>query len=194
VEQIQPVKDADDRRDSRFEEAAAVYGPALERLARAYEADPDARRDLLQEILIALWRSLDGFDGRCSLRTWVYRVAHNTAASYVTRRMRMKKRVVVGLEELAELADGTEGEDAAGQRDAIARLYELIEQLKPLDRQVMVAYLEGMDAASTAEITGLSARNVATKIHRIKQILARRFQPGRGGAAQGLDEGGRDGR
>jgi RNA polymerase sigma-70 factor, ECF subfamily len=62
----------------RYEEASAAYGAALERLARAYEADPDRRRDLLQEIHIALWRSLEGFDGRCSLRTWVYRVAHNT--------------------------------------------------------------------------------------------------------------------
>ena len=178
VEQIQPMKDAGQSRDSQFEEAAAIYGAALERLARAYEADPDARRDLVQEILIALWRSLEGFDGRCSLRTWVYRVAHNTAASHVTRQLRMRKRVFVGLEEMAELADTTEGEEAAGHRDAIHRLYELIEQLKPLDRQVMVAYLEGMDAASTAEITGLSAGNVATKIHRIKQVLARRFREG----------------
>ena len=172
MEQIQPVKDANDSRDSQFEEAAAIYGAALERLARAYEADPDARRDLVQEILIALWRSFEGFDGRCSLRTWVYRVAHNTAASHVTRQMRIRQRVFVGLEELAELPDTTEGEAAAGQRDEIALLYELIEQLRPLDRQVMVAYLEGMDAASTAEITGLSARNVATKIHRIKQVLS----------------------
>jgi len=92
--------------------------------------------------------------------------------------MRIRQRVFVGLEELAELADTTEGEEAAGHRDEIALLYELIDQLKPLDRQVMVAYLEGMDAASTAEITGLSARNVATKIHRIKQVLARRFREG----------------
>ena len=164
--------------ESRFEKALGTYGSALERLARAYEADAETRRDLIQEILIALWRSLEGFDGRCSLRTWVYRVAHNTAASHVTRQLRMRKRVFVGLEEMAELADTTEGEEAAGHRDAIHRLYELIEQLKPLDRQVMVAYLEGMDAASTAEITGLSAGNVATKIHRIKQVLARRFREG----------------
>jgi RNA polymerase sigma-70 factor (ECF subfamily) len=191
VEQIQHMKDAERIRNSRFEEAVAAYGTALERLARAYEADPDACRDLVQEVLIALWRSLEGFDGRCSLRTWVYRVAHNTAASHVTRQMRMKQRTFVGLEELAELADSTEGEDAAGQRDAINKLYALIEQLKPLDRQVMVAYLEGMDAVSTAEITGLSARNVATKIFRIKQLLAQRFQE-RGVRAQGRDEGGCD--
>src|SRR5688572_32831220 len=71
--------------DARYAEAAAAFGPALERLARAYERDPDKRRDLLQEIHVALWRSLSRFDGRCSLRTWVYRVAHNTATSKVLR-------------------------------------------------------------------------------------------------------------
>jgi RNA polymerase sigma-70 factor (ECF subfamily) len=176
---------------SRFEEAAAAYGAALERLARAYEADAETRRDLLQEILIALWRSLDGFDGRCSLRTWVYRVAHNTAATHVTRQLRLRKQAFVALEDVSEPADPGESKAAVGHRDELAVLYALIEQLKPLDRQVMVAYLEGMDAASTAEITGLSARNVATKIHRIKHILARRFQSREAGAA-GRGEGGRD--
>ena len=48
-------------------------------------------------------------------------------------------------------------------------------QLKPLDRQLMLLYLEGIDAASIGEVTGLSSGNVATKIHRIKAILTRRF-------------------
>ena len=93
-----------------YGETSAAFGAALERLARAYEADPESRRDLLQEIQLALWRSFEGFDGRCSLRTWVYRVAHN--------------------------------------------------------------------AAAIAEITALSPSNVATKIHRIKNVLARRFHEG----------------
>jgi RNA polymerase sigma-70 factor (ECF subfamily) len=183
VEQVEAMPEIDQTRQSRFEEIVAAYGVALERLARAYEADPETRRDLLQEIFIALWQSLDGFDNRCSLRTWVYRVAHNTAASHVSRRLRMKNQFFVAIEDVPEPADGKESENAAVERDALARLYELIHQLRPLDRQVMVAYLEGMDAAATAEITGLSARNVATKIHRIKHILARRFQAA--GARQG---------
>ena len=69
--------------DQRYAAAADEFGPALERLAGAYERDPDKCRDLLQEIHVALWRSLARFDGRCSLRTWVYRVAHNTATSKV---------------------------------------------------------------------------------------------------------------
>jgi RNA polymerase sigma-70 factor (ECF subfamily) len=164
--------------DSQFEEAVAIHAAALERLARAYEADPETRRDLLQEIHIALWKSLDRFDNRCSLRTWVYRVAHNTAASHVALRLRMKKQIFVGIEELGNLADRAQGDGAAEQHDAVSRIYELIHQLKPLDRQVMLAYLEGMDATSTSEITGLSARNVATKIYRIKRVLKDRFHEG----------------
>lgn len=165
-------------REALFDEVIAAYGPALERLARAYEADADARRDLLQEVHIGLWRSLTGFDGRCSLRTWIYRVAHNVASSHVNRQARSRKHRFIGLDEIGDHADSREGEHAAGQREDLRRLYATIYQLEPLDRQVMLAYLEGMDAASTAEITGLSARNVATKIHRIKTALSRQFRQG----------------
>jgi RNA polymerase sigma-70 factor (ECF subfamily) len=174
---------AGESRTSAFEQVLAAFGPALERLACAYEADAETRRDLLQEILIALWQSLEGFDNRCSLRTWVYRVAHNTAASHVSGRLRLRKQFFVALEDVPELADARESENSAVERDALGKLYELIQQLRTVDRQVMLAYLEGMDAVATAEITGLSARNVATKIHRIKHILARRFQAA--GAQQG---------
>ena len=166
------------RQDDLYAEAVAALGAALERLARAYEADPEIRRDLLQEIHIALWRSFAGFDGRCSLRTWVYRVAHNASASHLARQRRTKAETLVGLEELASMADGAEAESAADRRHTLGRLLEMIHRLEPLDRQVMLAYLEGMDAASIAEITGISSRNVATKIHRTKQLLARRFQEG----------------
>ena len=83
-----------------YEQAAAEYGAALARLARGYEADPDKRRDLLQEIHIALWRSFEGFAGLCSLRTWVYRVAHNTATSHVIRQRGARNELLVGLEEV----------------------------------------------------------------------------------------------
>jgi len=155
-----------------------MYGAALERLARAYEADADLRRDLLQEIHVALWRSFGGFDGRCSVRTWVYRVAHNVGASHVLRQQRIRAQALVGLEELENLPDANSAVDAADRSHALDRLLELIQRLRPLDRHVILSYLEGLDAASIAEITGLSAGNVATKIHRIKNVLARQFQQG----------------
>ena len=165
--------------DDFYREAASAYGAALERLAQGYEADPEIRRDLLQDIHIALWRSFNGFDGRCSLRTWVYRVAHNVAASHVTRQRRTHSRDLVCLEDVDLLPDANKGERAVYRSESLVRLLALIQQLRPLDRQVMLAYLEGMDASEIGEITGLSASNVATKIHRVKRVLARRFEEGR---------------
>ena len=164
--------------DQRYLSAVAEYGPALERLARGYEADPDQRSDLLQEIHLALWRSFAGFDGRCSLRTWLYRVAHNAAASHVLRRRRGKIARLASLEELELVADGADPEQSASEHQLLARLMTMIRALGPPDAQVMLLYLEDLDAASIGEITGLSARAVATRIHRIKAILVRRFQEG----------------
>jgi RNA polymerase sigma-70 factor (ECF subfamily) len=164
--------------DRLFEEVMSSYGGALERLARAYEADRDVLRDLLQEIYIALWRSLAKFDNRCSLRTWVYRVAHNVAASHVDKQARARKQVFVVLDDLEGHADASVGVADIEQRHELGQLYAMIHELKPLDRQVMLAYLEGMNAAETAEITGLSAGHVATKIHRIKSALGERSREG----------------
>jgi len=163
--------------DALYEQAAASFGAAMERLARAYEPDPDKRRDLLQNIHVALWRSFAGFDSRCSLRTWVYRVAHNVVTSEVLRR-RGNAPDLVTLDALAETPDTHDGERAADRQLALERLLALVHTLEPLDRRVILLYLEDLDAASIGEITGLSAGNVATKVHRIKQILSRRFHQG----------------
>ena len=162
--------------DDRYREAAAAYGAALERLAHAYEADAEYRRDLLQEIHLALWRSFAGWDARCSLRTWVYRVAHNAATSHAMRQRRLNSHVLVSLEELDQLPDPSAPD--ASRQQALSRLLTLVQRLKPLDRQVILSYLEGMDAAAIGEITGLAPGNVATKIHRIKNILTRAFHQG----------------
>ncbi len=157
-----------------YRDAAAQFAAALVRLARAYEAHPEKRRDLLQEIHFQLWRSFQRFDARCSLRTWIYRVAHHVAASHVLRERRIFS-ALVSLEQLEMLPDSRQREETTHQRIDLERLAALIQQLKPLDRQVIVCYLEELDAASIGEITGLSPGNVATRIHRIKNILARRF-------------------
>jgi len=159
-------------RDTQYLRAAADFDQALVRLARAYEADPDQRRDLLQDIHFELWRSFGGFAGQCSTRTWVYRVAHNVA---ISRRIRKRKLRLVSLEEIAELPAPIHDDAAANETGNITRLHALIRQLVPPDDQVILLYLEDLDAAAIGEITGLSARAVATRVHRIKAILTRQF-------------------
>jgi len=160
--------------DELYEQVAAEFNAALGRLAYAYEADSDRRRDLLQEIHLALWRSFEAFQGRCSLRTWVYRVAHNTAISWAMKQRRARTGSLISLDEIDVRAVAA---DADREVD-IERLRALIRRLKPLDRTIILAYLEGIDACGIAELTGLSAGNAATKIHRIKQVLARNFKEG----------------
>lgn len=164
--------------DLRYLEAAAEFGPALDRLARGYEADPDLRRDLRQEIHIALWKSLGRFDGRCSLRTWVYRVAHNTGASHVLKRK--AQAPLAGIEELDLAAGDDDPERNVSDHQATQRLTRLIQALKPPDRQILLLYLEDLDAAAIGEVTGLSPGAIAVKIHRLKAALAVRFQQGEG--------------
>lgn len=166
----------DAARQAWFDQAVASHGAALDRLTYAYERVADRRADLLQEIYLALWQSLARFDGRCALGTWVYRVAHNTATS-VCIRSRDRLRLV-GLDDI-----DVPGPDAAvgqnlDERRARERLLELIHRLKPVDRQIVLLYLEGLDAHATGEIVGLSASNVATKIHRLKKLLAQQFHEG----------------
>jgi len=166
--------------DALYADAASEHGAAIARVARGYEMDSEKRRDLNQEIHFQLWRSFASFDARCSLRTWVYRVAHHVAASHVLRESR-KLSTLLSLEELEKLpdTDPTDIEADTDRRRNLDRLERLIQQLKPLDRQVIISYLEDMDAASIAETTGLSPASVAMRIHRVKNILARRFHGGR---------------
>jgi RNA polymerase sigma-70 factor (ECF subfamily) len=112
------------------------------------------------------------------LRTWVYRIAHHVAASHVIRERRIFSRLLT-LEQLETFPDRAEGQAAADRRVDLDRLSAMVLRLKPLDRQVIILYLEDMDAAAIAEITGLSPGNVAVRIHRIKNILSKWFHEGK---------------
>jgi RNA polymerase sigma-70 factor, ECF subfamily len=123
-----------------------------------------------------LWISLGSFDGRCSLRTWVYRVAHNVGASHVVRSRRLGSRLT-DLEKLeTEMLAVDEAE--VDRQISSVRIFDLIRRLKPLDRQIIMLYLEGEEAGPIAEVTGISSANVATKIHRIKKLLKQKYMEG----------------
>lgn len=175
MEGSKSISTSTESQEDLYRNAAGKYGSSLERLASAYEADPEKRRDLSQDIHFQLWRSFQRYDARCSLRTWVYRVAHHVAASHVLRERRIFSKLV-SLEEIENVpkwtATSSREQIDVDQRGNLERLSALIQQLKPLDRQVIVSYLEDLDAVSIGEITGLSPGNVAMKIHRIKNILA----------------------
>jgi RNA polymerase sigma-70 factor, ECF subfamily len=164
--------------DALFEKIAAEFAAPLARLARAHEVDSHLQQDLLQEIHIALWRSLAAFGGRCSLRTWVYRVAHNVAATYVMRNRRRQSHRLTTLDDI-DLAGETPNLDAElDEARAIQKVNALIQSLKPLDRQVIILHLEALAAHEIADIAGLSLAHTYTKLTRIRQLLAAQIGAG----------------
>ncbi|BDI61112.1 RNA polymerase sigma factor [Qipengyuania nanhaisediminis] len=156
-----------------YEEAGAQFAPALARLARAVEKNPEKARDLEQEMHCVLWTSLARFKGDCALKTWVYRVAHNVAADHVARAARGPQKVP--LDEVEALPDCSDVENEAGEALALAQVGELVRRLPAIDAQVIVLWLEGESAAEIAEITGLSPGAVSVRVHRIKALLADYF-------------------
>jgi len=157
--------------EAQFAEILQAYGPAIRRLCRSSERDPARCGDLEQDVLLALWRSLPSFRSEASVRTWAMRVAHNVATTHVIRASRDRLSRAVSLEDLEVSAPPPEVDRLA----LYNRVQALLEQLKPLDRTVVLLYLEDMPQKEIAEVTGISPTHVSTKLHRIKRLLSRAF-------------------
>jgi RNA polymerase sigma-70 factor (ECF subfamily) len=177
--------EARSEQDRRYLRATQPLAAALERVARAYESNPELQKDLLQDIHFAVWRSFALYDGRCSETTWVYRVAHNAAVSHVDKEKRLRAGGMATLDALDRLPDPAQPspETAIGERQAVARLMALVRTLAAPDRQVVLLYLEGLDAAAIGEVCGIKPNAVGVKIHRLKALLARQFHQPQGGRA-----------
>lgn len=164
--------------DALYERISSEFAAPLARLVRAHEADTSLQQDLLQDIHIAIWRSLPAFGGRCSLRTWVYRVAHNVAATHVLRRRRRVAKDLVSLDDIEIASEAPDFDAAVDEARMLARIRALVQRLKPLDREIFVLYLEGLSMEDIAEIAGLSQTNTRTKLHRIRALLAAQLRTG----------------
>ena len=150
----------------------SCYGstPApLQRLAHAYARSPTEREDLFQEIALALWTALPGFRGDSSERTWLYRVAHNTAIRFTTKTTRRARHEEPG--DGSELVSSADPERTAIDDQQRQLLWGAVHGLPLADRQLVILYLEGLAAADIKGITGLSAANVATRLTRIRKKL-----------------------
>ena len=82
------------------------------------------------------------------------------------------------LEELGDLADETDVERLAIDAVVLGKLMDVIQRLRPIDRDVLLLYLEGLQAAEIADVVGMSSANVAQRIHRARKYLKRHFQKG----------------
>lgn len=141
------------------------------KVARLYGKNEDDRADLFQEIVLQLWRAFERYDERYKLSTWMYRIALNVAISFY-RKERSKAELLPLTEGMTEIADETVNNEMEAN---INLLQQFINELKELDKALMILYLESKSYKEMADILGISETNVATKIGRIKDQLKQKF-------------------
>lgn len=142
------------------------------KIANSYCKNPEDRKDLIQEIVSQLWRAFGNYSDRYKYSTWIYRIALNVAISFYrkeNRRKAVSSPISDGVFNLIDFDDDTEKESN------LRMLQQFIQELKDLDKALMLLYLEEKSHREIAEIVGITETNVATKIGRIKQLLKQRF-------------------
>jgi len=142
------------------------------KVANSYCKDTEDRKDLVQEIVLKLWKSFDSYDERFKHSTWIYRIALNTAISFY-RKEKTRKAITNPFSEI--LFNVADFKDNNQIEESTIFLNQFISELKELDKALMLLYLEEKSHKEMAEIIGISETNVATKIGRIKNILKQRF-------------------
>ena len=148
----------------------------LKRLTGAYAEHPADRDDLFQEIAVALWGAIPRFRGEASERTWVYRIAHNTALTWKAKKRRRADRETDGEGCSSPTDSGPHPEERALLVERRERLMRLMRALPSADKQLALLYLEDLSAREIGEIRGLSESAVATRLSRIRARLAERIQ------------------
>ena len=120
--------------------------------------------DLFQEVLIRLWNGFDHYEGRSSARTWVYRVALNTAINQDKKERRRIETVPLTVD-----IDPFEADDPKTQQ--VRKLHDLISQLELIDRSLVLLWLEGIPYDEIGAIIGITPNNVGVRLARIKEKL-----------------------
>lgn len=161
--------DGDEAKERRFEDIVSANRRRILAIARSY-ARVDEQGDLCQEILLQMWKGLDGFQGRSAPSTWVYRVALNTA---ITFRRKDSRRVEPSGIPLTE--SGLDPVAPPNPGNEILILEEFLASLGKIDRAVFLLYLEDLSYNEISEVTGLTENHVGVRISRLKKTFAHRY-------------------
>lgn len=158
-----------DAKERLFDEIVAENQRRIWSIARSY-ARADEQKDLCQEILLQMWKGLDGFEGRSAHSTWVYRVALNTAITY---RRKNGRRIVTSGRQVSESCADFPAPSNPGNEILI--LEEFLRSLGEIDRAVFLLYLEDLSYRDISEVTGLTEGYVGVRINRLKKTFTQRY-------------------
>ena len=141
------------------------------KVSSIYAKDHEDQKDLYQEIVYQLWKSIDSFQSKSKLSTWIYRLALNTAIAHLNKEKKRldKSPLHFDIQLSAAPYDPT-------YEERLASLHKQIKRLNIIEKGIILLYLEGKSYDEIAQITGFSSSNVGTRLSRIKQKLKKQVQ------------------
>ncbi len=161
--------------EKQFLEWVGQYQARILNVCRFYTWEPEEQKDLYQEILLLVWKSMPRFREESSPGTWIYRIAVNTSLMFRRTAGRRKEDPI--LEKVEEPIAETSLESKMDQESELLALRKAISTLKELDQTLVMLYFEELPYQDIAAITGLSTTNVGARLSRIKKLLTTMLTP-----------------
>lgn len=159
-------------KEERFKKIVEENKDRIDRICRYYAPSEEDSKDMCQEVLVNIWKSLDSYRGDAAMSTWIYRIAVNTSLSLSGKAFKQFKfRVDTDSVNLGNLLDEDESEKTALLEFHLDALQLEINQLSIIDKALISLMLEDLSGKEIANIVGLTEPNVRVKIHRIKETL-----------------------
>jgi len=143
------------------------YLSIIVKIVNVYTHNNQDRKDLMSDIVFELWKSYPKFRNDAKISTWLYRVALNIALK--TKRKRDNNKLLF-VEELLSF-DNSTFSDTSEEKNTINLLYRCIEELNPINKAIVLLYLDDRSNEEISEITGLSRTNISTRLSRIREQL-----------------------
>lgn len=156
------------QQEELLEEVIEKYKNQIGRICKVYAANPDTRKDLFQEVILNIWRSIPGFKGDAALGTWIYRISLNVCLRQSLKLNRNKN--TISMEDMSfQIAEKEPADVDTKERSEM--LYKCIERLNEVDKSIVLLFLEDLPYKEIAYITGLTENHIAVKMGRVKKQL-----------------------
>ena len=171
-------KEKMNRKEERFNLLVKENHHKILRICNDYAIVAEDQKDIYQEVLINIWKSLDSFRGDALESTWVYRIALNTAMGFAGKEFRRMKIVLDGGEKNLTNLISEDDSEFKLKEDQLNNLQTQMNQLSVIDKAIISLMLEDLSSKEIADIIGITEPNVRVKIHRIKESLREQLKGG----------------
>ena len=160
------------KKEAHFNQIMSENSDRIQRICQYYNSNAEDQKDMYQEVLVNIWKSLDNFRGDSAISTWVYRVAVNTSLSFTGKTFKqMKLMVNTDTQNLSSILDDESLEAKHKEEAQFDQLQNELNMLSVIDKALISLMLEGLSMKEIGDIIGITEPNVKVKIHRIKAHL-----------------------